>query len=359
MLSLTLPHEKRAKLPSQLQTNVLYNLETIQSAITGSDSQSAINVESNPLIQGLPSITKRSHRVNSIHSKASKRSNNPIKPGGSSVSFDNAYSVQSLQTEGVPHNIDFKINQPSSTSPKSVRISDHSPRQITPRLSATTKSVIPAALPPSFQTTPLPLMPNNKSSSQSSLDVNASAASFDSQDMKEFIQEVKAMAGSPPKKPQDQFETKINASPKDPAGTLFHNDSKEQQQSPTSGRKFEASMPVAPSGTLKRGKPSIGKGNIVGLHNIMSNTSLNNPNARLKQNATLLSFLQDIISYSCLIPAFDSKGRRVTIDQFNGSDFEGISFVMNGLHPKSLFITAFDMLMVIVHICVWGLSRFL
>ncbi|KAJ3074959.1 hypothetical protein HDU99_001624, partial [Rhizoclosmatium hyalinum] len=157
------------------------------------------------------------------------------------------------------------------------------------------------------------------------------------------------MAGSPQKKPQDQFETKINASPKDPAGTLFHNDPKEQQQSPNFGRKFEASMSMsaAPSETLKRGKPSIGKGAIVGFHNIMSNSSLNNPNARLKQNATLIGFFQDLMSYSCLIPAFDSKGRRITIDQFNGSDFEGISFAMNGLHPKSLFITVFDVLMVI------------
>ncbi|ORY43496.1 hypothetical protein BCR33DRAFT_766667, partial [Rhizoclosmatium globosum] len=65
------------------------------------------------------------------------------------------------------------------------------------------------------------------------------------------------------------------------------------------------------------------------------------------------SWLYDMISYWCLFPAYDSKGRQISVDQFDKSDFDAMKFVVNGIHPKSLFITNFDCFMIIVHfICI-------
>ncbi|KAI9338800.1 hypothetical protein BDR26DRAFT_862788 [Obelidium mucronatum] len=65
------------------------------------------------------------------------------------------------------------------------------------------------------------------------------------------------------------------------------------------------------------------------------------------------SILGDLISYFFLIPAFDCKGRKVTLDQFDKADFEGISFFVNGLHPKSRFMTYFDLVIIAAYfICI-------
>ncbi|KAI9353676.1 hypothetical protein BDR26DRAFT_10163 [Obelidium mucronatum] len=45
-----------------------------------------------------------------------------------------------------------------------------------------------------------------------------------------------------------------------------------------------------------------------------------------------------------VLPAYDNKGRNLTLDQFDEADFEAISFNVNGLHPKSYFITLWDFL---------------
>ncbi|KAJ3067890.1 hypothetical protein HDU98_008908 [Podochytrium sp. JEL0797] len=45
---------------------------------------------------------------------------------------------------------------------------------------------------------------------------------------------------------------------------------------------------------------------------------------------------------SFLLPAFDNKGRNLTLDQFDDAEFESIRFWINGLHPKSYFSTAWD-----------------
>ncbi|KAJ3394094.1 hypothetical protein HDU84_000122 [Entophlyctis sp. JEL0112] len=43
-----------------------------------------------------------------------------------------------------------------------------------------------------------------------------------------------------------------------------------------------------------------------------------------------------------LFPAFDQKGRKLTADQFDETDFESINFFVNGIHPKSYFSTLWD-----------------
>ncbi|KAI9338252.1 hypothetical protein BDR26DRAFT_437129 [Obelidium mucronatum] len=55
-----------------------------------------------------------------------------------------------------------------------------------------------------------------------------------------------------------------------------------------------------------------------------------------------------------LIPAFDIKGRKLTMDQFDLTDFDDITFLFNGLHPKSYFSTMWDFMMTILYfICLW------
>ncbi|KAJ3029144.1 UNVERIFIED_CONTAM: hypothetical protein HDU68_012913 [Siphonaria sp. JEL0065] len=57
----------------------------------------------------------------------------------------------------------------------------------------------------------------------------------------------------------------------------------------------------------------------------------------------------DRILFYFLVPAFDNKGRILTLDQFDQSDFDDISFSENGLHPKSCFSTIWDFAMSIFY----------
>ncbi|KAI9333990.1 hypothetical protein BDR26DRAFT_867587 [Obelidium mucronatum] len=43
-----------------------------------------------------------------------------------------------------------------------------------------------------------------------------------------------------------------------------------------------------------------------------------------------------------LVPAFDGKGRNLNVSHFNASDFEAVSFLHYGIHPRSYFITYWD-----------------
>ncbi|KAJ3293686.1 anaphase-promoting complex subunit Hcn1 [Rhizoclosmatium sp. JEL0117] len=49
-----------------------------------------------------------------------------------------------------------------------------------------------------------------------------------------------------------------------------------------------------------------------------------------------------------LLPAFDNKGRKLELDQFEEEDFESIQFGINGLHPKSYFNTGWDFIITIL-----------
>ncbi|ORY48599.1 hypothetical protein BCR33DRAFT_782306 [Rhizoclosmatium globosum] len=55
-----------------------------------------------------------------------------------------------------------------------------------------------------------------------------------------------------------------------------------------------------------------------------------------------------------LLPAFDNKGRKLELDQFEEEDFESIQFGINGLHPKSYFNTGWDFIITILYfVCLW------
>ncbi|KAJ3017275.1 UNVERIFIED_CONTAM: anaphase-promoting complex subunit Hcn1 [Siphonaria sp. JEL0065] len=60
----------------------------------------------------------------------------------------------------------------------------------------------------------------------------------------------------------------------------------------------------------------------------------------------LRALLYDLFSYYFLIPAFDCRGRKIPWDQFDQSDFDDMSFTVNGIHPKSRFMTGFDILII-------------
>ncbi|KAJ3030866.1 UNVERIFIED_CONTAM: hypothetical protein HDU68_007509 [Siphonaria sp. JEL0065] len=65
-----------------------------------------------------------------------------------------------------------------------------------------------------------------------------------------------------------------------------------------------------------------------------------------QENQHVANIFSDLFSYVCLIPSYDSKGVKITLDQFDESDFEGMSFLVNGLHPKSHFTTWYDVWMI-------------
>ncbi|KAJ3081804.1 hypothetical protein HDU99_004625 [Rhizoclosmatium hyalinum] len=67
-------------------------------------------------------------------------------------------------------------------------------------------------------------------------------------------------------------------------------------------------------------------------------------------------WLGSVYLFLFLLPAFDNKGRPLTNDSFDGSDLDGISFEVHGLHPKSYFCTALDFIMSCEFFCVT--SRF-
>ncbi|ORY43511.1 hypothetical protein BCR33DRAFT_766680 [Rhizoclosmatium globosum] len=70
-------------------------------------------------------------------------------------------------------------------------------------------------------------------------------------------------------------------------------------------------------------------------------------------------WLQPIFSFYCLIPAYDSKGALISVDNFDEVDIAAISFLRNGFHPKSRFITNFDFIMSLFHVLCIFLVPFL
>ncbi|KAI9338250.1 hypothetical protein BDR26DRAFT_436948 [Obelidium mucronatum] len=64
------------------------------------------------------------------------------------------------------------------------------------------------------------------------------------------------------------------------------------------------------------------------------------------------------ILFYFLVPAFDNKGGILTLDQFDQSDFDDITFKENGLHPKSVFSTVWDFIMSIFYSAVLWLVPF-
>ncbi|KAI9338802.1 hypothetical protein BDR26DRAFT_405962 [Obelidium mucronatum] len=140
----------------------------------------------------------------------------------------------------------------------------------------------------------------------SSIHANASEDSFDSQEFHDFITDIKTMA-TPKRETEEDFKLKESRSKEISSAKIT---------SRNISRRTADSQTVASTET-NDSSPS----ELVGSQD---------------------SLLVDLFSYYFLVPAFDSKGRRITLDQFDKADFEGMSFFANGFHPKSLFITKFD-----------------
>ncbi|KAI8609115.1 hypothetical protein BC830DRAFT_1152303 [Chytriomyces sp. MP71] len=62
------------------------------------------------------------------------------------------------------------------------------------------------------------------------------------------------------------------------------------------------------------------------------------------------SRVQDLVVYYCLIPAYDTKGRKITAAQFEIEDLNGISFVRHGLHPNSHFNSVWKLVISLLYI---------
>ncbi|KAJ3225345.1 Potassium/sodium hyperpolarization-activated cyclic nucleotide-gated channel 4 [Chytriomyces hyalinus] len=60
----------------------------------------------------------------------------------------------------------------------------------------------------------------------------------------------------------------------------------------------------------------------------------------------------------CLLPAFDNKGRRVGLDSFELEDLMSIQFITNGLHPKSVFNTYWDLTMIVLFSVIFWMIPF-
>ncbi|KAI9338251.1 hypothetical protein BDR26DRAFT_863285 [Obelidium mucronatum] len=93
------------------------------------------------------------------------------------------------------------------------------------------------------------------------------------------------------------------------------------------------------------------------VHQTETMTAIENENMAKHEQEMYEHFTQyDRIFFYFLIPAFDGKGRILTLDQFDQSDFDGISFRQNGIHPKSCFSTLWDFGMSIVFIAIlWAI----
>ncbi|KAI9338210.1 hypothetical protein BDR26DRAFT_919486 [Obelidium mucronatum] len=65
--------------------------------------------------------------------------------------------------------------------------------------------------------------------------------------------------------------------------------------------------------------------------------------------ASRLRILYQYYLVCFLLPAYDNKGRKLTLDQFDEADFDSIRFWVNGLHPKSYFNTVWDFVMSIAY----------
>ncbi|ORY44190.1 hypothetical protein BCR33DRAFT_236984 [Rhizoclosmatium globosum] len=60
------------------------------------------------------------------------------------------------------------------------------------------------------------------------------------------------------------------------------------------------------------------------------------------------SFVSDTILLTFLLPVFDSKGRIVDLFHFEKAEIDNLSFSRNGLHPRSLFNTVWDLVVIVM-----------
>ncbi|ORY41959.1 hypothetical protein BCR33DRAFT_851968 [Rhizoclosmatium globosum] len=273
------------------------------------------------------SLGRATKTIEAIHSGSLKRNHDlPAKRG----SF-------SLDRKGTMKNFETLVNhEEGNVFPKNQTISD--PQDLHARRASVTE-----VLPKSGPSNLTPADTRIELSSTTSLEANASTDSFQSQDMRDFIQEIHARTVGVP--PNDDFD--------------------KTQLDSTSRRESDASNVTdvaSPHGTLERSKlrsNTIKKTEVTRrqhlrrLPTVASATAptVNSENIlEVSPPTTFLEWFFDYFSYYCLIPAYDSKGKRITWDQFDASDFNEISFLRNGLHPKSIVITYFDVITVLANI---------
>ncbi|TPX50035.1 hypothetical protein CcCBS67573_g10119 [Chytriomyces confervae] len=60
-----------------------------------------------------------------------------------------------------------------------------------------------------------------------------------------------------------------------------------------------------------------------------------------------------------LLPAYDNKGQRIRIEHFDVADFDSISFMEYGLHPKSDFSTVWDLVMISAYFVILWTTPFI
>ncbi|TPX67285.1 hypothetical protein CcCBS67573_g07556 [Chytriomyces confervae] len=78
-------------------------------------------------------------------------------------------------------------------------------------------------------------------------------------------------------------------------------------------------------------------------------------------NGSNETFGNDLVDWHvaiCLLPAFDNKGRRVGLDSFELEDLASIHFITNGLHPKSVFNTYWDLTMIVLFSVIFWMVPF-
>ncbi|KAJ3285421.1 hypothetical protein HDU79_007343 [Rhizoclosmatium sp. JEL0117] len=350
--------ERRAKSPLLVRKHMgPVDLKTIDSGILSPSSERIDSLRSRALLQA--SNTSGLNKKDSTQSSSLNRAVNKIKTQdlnslqqSHSLQSDGTGGVASLDRRGTLNNYGTLVNHGGTEVnifPQDELIDAVS---MAPRISVTEVISQPNTTLPHNSHPPESKM---QLSSGSSLDANASVGSFNSQEMQDFIHEVQAMKAAGP--------TDEHSQKKAVASRRGSYDQK--PLGPTSPRESVISRVTdiaSPYATLERSKllpNSIKYANVTNQSSVhrappvastmtFSINSGNEPDALPK--TTLSGLIYDIFSYSCLIPAYDSKGRRITLDQFDSSDFDGISFRTNGLHPKSILITYVDCFMVIVYV---------
>ncbi|KAJ3239779.1 hypothetical protein HDU81_005277 [Chytriomyces hyalinus] len=65
------------------------------------------------------------------------------------------------------------------------------------------------------------------------------------------------------------------------------------------------------------------------------------------------------IQFWFLLPAYDNKGQRIRLENFDVADFAAIIFTENVLHPKSDFSTVWDLLMIAAHFLILWVIPFI
>ncbi|KAI8832219.1 hypothetical protein BJ741DRAFT_651218 [Chytriomyces cf. hyalinus JEL632] len=65
------------------------------------------------------------------------------------------------------------------------------------------------------------------------------------------------------------------------------------------------------------------------------------------------------VQFCFLLPAYDNKGQRIRLEHLDIADFDSISFMEHGLHPKSDFSTVWDLVMISAYFVILWTTLFI